>query len=322
MKLLHWTRRLAVLLALVLLSTHSAAQTGAIRIVYVFGPGGTGDVAARLIAEHMRKSLGVPVVVENKAGAGGRIAIDAVKAAAPDGNTLLLTSLGPMAILPHTESNLRYDPFKDFEPVIDVAESPLVLAVSSKVQARNIAEYVAQVKKDPAAGFFAVVPLGGLPHFLGLHFAALNGIKLSAVGYKGSSQMTQALMAGEVPATYYTPTDLVPLYKAGKVRILAVSSTKRMSILPEVPTFKEEGFNVDATTWYGMFAPAGTPSATVARLSQAITAAINDPAIRTRLIEMGLEPTGRGPAELARALRDDYNRWGPVIKASGYKVGE
>lgn len=320
MKLTHWVCRLILTAWFALLSSQSMAQTGLIRIVYVFGAGGTGDVSGRLIADHMQKSLGVPVIVENKVGAGGRIAVEAVKNAAPDGNTLLLTPLGPLAILPHTQSNVRYDPLKDFQAVAHVADSPLVLAASASVQAQNTAEYVQQVKRDPKLGFFGVAPLGGLPHFLGLQFAAVNGLDLKAVGYKGGTQMVQALLSGEMPATFFTPGDLLPLYKAGKVRMLAVSSANRTPMLPEVPTFREQGFNIEASTWYGIFAPAGTPPATVNRLSQAIKAAIADPRIQARLVEIGLEPTGTGPQEMAQVLKRDYERWGPVIKASGYKV--
>jgi tripartite-type tricarboxylate transporter receptor subunit TctC len=320
MRNLRWLCRATVALLVALLSGPLLAQTGMIRIVYTFGAGGTGDIAGRLIAEHMQKALGQPVIVENKVGAGGRIAIEAVKAAAPDGNTLLLTSLGPMAILPYTVGNLRYDPFKDFMAVAHMADSPLALAITANVPARTAAEYVAQVKADPKLGFFGVAPLGGLPHFLGLSFAAMNRIDLTAVGYRGGAQMVQAIASGEVPTIYATPGDLMPMAKAGKVRFLAVSSAGRTPMLPDVPTLKEQGFDIDASTWYGFFAPAGTPAATVARLANAIGAAIKDPAIAKRFVEMGLEPTGSGPDELAKAMRRDYDRWGPVIKASGYKV--
>jgi tripartite-type tricarboxylate transporter receptor subunit TctC len=132
--------------------------------------------------------------------------------------------------------------------------------------------------------------------------------------------MVQAVLAGEVPATYSTPADLVPLHKSGKVRILAVSATKRMGLLPEVPTFKEAGFDVQASTWLGLLAPKGTPPAAVNRIAEAVAAALKDPAIAARLHDMGMEPTGFGSHELGEAMRRDYDRWGPVIKASGYRA--
>ena len=200
-----------MLLAASVVAGPLAALSGLVRIVYTFGAGGSGDVTGRLVAEHMQKSLGVPVILENKVGASGRIAVDAVKSAAPDGNTLLLAFMGTMVILPHTVDNVRFDPFNDFVPVAHVADSPRALTVASTTQARDAKEYVAQVKSGRTAGFVGLAPLGGLPHFLGLQFAAVNGIELTVVGYKGGAQMAQAVMAGEVPATYSTPADLVAL---------------------------------------------------------------------------------------------------------------
>lgn len=320
---MNWLHRLGVLgllLSMVLGGGEAAAQAGPLRIIYVFGAGGSGDVASRMLAEHMQKTLGITVIVENKVGAGGRIAIEYVKAAVPDGNTVLVTSMGPMAVLPHTLGNLRYDPFKDFLPVAHMVDSPIALTVGPGVKARDAREYVALVRSSPKAGFFAVAPSGGLPHFLGLHFAAINGVEMNAIGYKGGAQMVLALMGGEVPASYSTPNDMIPLHKAGKLRIVAVSGAGRMRIIPEVPTFRESGYDIEASTWFGMFAPAATPAAAVSRISQAVAAAIGDPAIRNRLLEMGFEPTGSGPAELGAAMRRDHDRWAPVIKASGYRV--
>jgi len=317
-----WIARFALLLVASVMSGSLSAQGGLVRIVYTFGAGGSGDVTGRIIAEHMQKTLGTPVIMENKVGASGRIAVDAVKSAPPDGNTLLLAYMGTMVILPHTTDNVRFDPFKDFEPLAHVADSPLALTVGSTAQARDVREYVEQIKSGRTPGFFGVAPLGGLPHFLGLQFAATNGIALTVVGYKGGAQMVQAVLAGEVPATYSTPADLVPLHKAGKVRILAISAPNRMSLLPEVPTFKESGFDVQASTWLALFAPKGTPAAALNRLSAAVAVALKDPAIARRLSEMGMEPTGHGPGMLGEAMRRDFDRWGPVIKTSGYRLKE
>jgi tripartite-type tricarboxylate transporter receptor subunit TctC len=315
-----WARRVLLLVSLTLLSTSLSAQQGTIRIVYTFGPGGSGDLTGRLIAEHMRKSLGVPVILENKPGASGRIATDTVKAAPADGNTLLLAFMGTMVILPHTMDNIRFDPFKDFEPVGHIADSALVLAVNAETQARDVQEYVEKVKAGQTPGFFGVAPLGGLPHFLGLQFAEVNGIKLTAIGYKGGAQMAQAILSGEVPASYSTPADVLALHKAGKMRILAVSSSSRLPLLPEVPTFREKGIAVQASTWLGLFAPKGTPDAAMSRLSSALTSALKDPEISKRMSDMGLQPTGSGPRGLADAMKQDYDRWGPIIKASGYRI--
>jgi tripartite-type tricarboxylate transporter receptor subunit TctC len=305
------------------LSSH-AQQSGLIKIVYTFGPGGSGDAATRLIAEHMRASLGVPVIVENKVGAGGRVAIEFVKSSPADGNTLLMTSMGPMAILPYTMGNLNYNPHKDFQPVAHVVDSSIALAVATSAaptsSIKTLDEYVSWVRKTASPSMFAVAPLGGLPHFLGLQFANVNKLQMEALGYKGGAQTITALMGGEVPAAIMTPSELIPMHKAGKLRILSVSSKTRMPLLPDVPTFKEAGSNIEASTWFGIFAPAGTPSEKVSRLSNAIANAVKDPVINKRLIEMGFEPTGYGPKDLARILREDDDRWRPVIQASGYKI--
>jgi tripartite-type tricarboxylate transporter receptor subunit TctC len=305
-----------------MLAVPAFGQVQPLRIVFGFGAGGAGDISARTIADHMRTTLGRPVIVENRPGAGGRIAIDVVKSAAADGSTLLYTPMGPMALAPHVYDRLRYDPVKDFEPVAHVQESQLVLAVAATVPATSLAEYAAILKKDPKMGFFGVAPLGGLPHFLGLNFAAANGVQLTAVAYKSGAEMTQALLSGEMPATFFTPDQLIALHQSGKVRILAVSGSRRHAALPEVPTLREAGYDLEAKTWFGLFAPAGTPTAAVEQVAAAVGAAVRDPAVAKRLAELGFEPTGRGPADLARALEVDHSRWGPVIKASGFRMND
>jgi len=319
MKFFRWIQS-SLILSLACITFPVLAQTGPVKIVYGFGAGGSGDALARIVAEHLRTALGRPVIVENRVGAGGRIAIEMVKTAAPDGDTLLLTPMGPMAILPHTTGNLRYDPFKDFEPVAQLVSSPLVLAVSSTLPVKTTAEFVSAVKKDPKLGFFGVAPLGGLPHFLGLHFAALNGIELTPVPYNSGAQMRTALISGEAPATYFTPADLIPLHKEGRLRILATSGSTRIASIPEVPTLKEAGYDIDAGTWFTLFAPAGTPAARIEEIATHVTAAMNDPALKKRIVDLGFEPTGLGAKEAGLAMRRDFDRWGPTIKASGYRT--
>jgi tripartite-type tricarboxylate transporter receptor subunit TctC len=313
-------KQLFLILALALFGQYSMAQSNTLRIVYTFGPGGSGDISGRLIGNHIQKTLGIPVIVENKVGAGGSIAADTVKSAKPDGNTVLLAFMGTMVILPHTMDSLRFDPFKDFEPISIIANSPLALTVSSTTQATNLKDYVAKIKSGAVPKFFGVTPLGGLPHFLGLKFAASSGVELTAVGYKGGAQMVQALVSGEIPATYSTPADLIAMHKADKVKILAISAPKRLPFLADVPTFKEQGFDVEANTWLGLFAPKGTPSEIVARIANAVADALKDPTISQRMSEMSMDPSGLGPKGLADVMRLDYDRWGPVIKASGYRV--
>jgi len=259
--------------------------------------------------------------VENKAGAGGRIGNEVVKAAVPDGNTLLMTPVATMSIFPHSYAGqLRYDPFKDFMPVAHLSNFQLGLAVNAQVPAKTLAEYVALVKADPAKyGFYASAAAGSLPHFFGVMFGKSAGISLTHVPYKGTAPAMQALASGEVVALSTVVADIKSVMDAGKARLLAVAGEKRDATLPDVPTFRELGHDLVAQPWYALFAPAGTAPAAIERLSKAAIAAVQDPAIHKRLVEMNLEPTGYGPERLGQVMRDDYERWGPVIRASGFK---
>lgn len=298
-----------------------AQQANTLRIVVGYPAGATSDALTRVVAEQMAKTLRQPVIVENKAGAGGRIGNEVVKAAAPDGSTLLMTPVATMSIFPHSYAGqLRYDPLKDFVPVAHLSNFQLGLAVNAQVPAKTLAEYVALVKSDPAKyGFYASAAAGSLPHFFGVMFGKSAGIDLTHVPYKGTAPAMQALAAGEVVALSTVVADIRSVMDAGKARLLAVAGEKRDATLPDVPTFRELGYDLVAQPWYAMFAPTGTPQAAIERLSQAAIAAVQDPATHKRLLEMNLEPTGYGPERLGRIVRDDYERWGPVIRASGFK---
>lgn len=307
---------------LALMAAAAGAQPGAIRIVVGYPAGATSDALTRIVAEQMSKTLQQTVIVENKAGAGGRIGNETVKAAPADGTTLLMTPVATMSIFPHSYAGqLRYDPFKDFVPVAHLSNFQLGLAVNAQVPVKSLAEYVAFVKSEPAGnGFYASAAAGSLPHFFGVMFARSAGIQLTHVPYKGTAPAMQALAAGEVVALSTVVADIKSIVHAGKARLLAVAGEKRDPALPEVPTFRELGYtDLVAQPWYALFAPAGTPSAAIERLSNAAIAAVQDPATHKRLLEMGLEPTGWGPDRLARIMKDDYERWGPVIRASGFK---
>lgn len=299
----------------------AAQDGGTIRIVVGYPAGATSDSLARVLAEHLQRTLKQTVIVENKVGAGGRIANELVKAAPADGSTLLMTPVATMAIFPHAYAGqLRYDPFKDFVPVSHLSNFQLGLGVASAVPAKTLKEYVAWVKADPKAnGYYASAAAGSIPHFFGVMFAKTAGIELTHVPYKGTAAAMTAIGGGEVGAISTVAADIRALVTAGKARLLAVAGEQRDTTFPDVPTFREQGFDLVAKPWYGLFAPAGTPAATVDRLSKAAVAAINDPALRKRLVDMGLEPTGQGPDKLAAALKEDYERWGPPIKASGFK---
>ncbi len=296
-------------------------KAGPVRIVVPFLPGAGNDLLGRLTAEHLTPRLGQSVIVENKAGAGGRIANELVKAAPADGSTLLMTPVATMAIFPHSYAGqLRYDPQKDFAPVAHLSNFQVGLGIASTVPAKTLPEYVAWVKADPGKnGFYASAAPGSIPHFFGVMFAKSAGLTLTHVPYKGTAAAMTAVGSGEVSAISTVAADIRALVAGGKARLLAVAGEQRDAGFPDVPTFRELGYDLVARPWYALFAPAGTPPASVERLAKAAQAAIADPALNKRLVEMGLEPTGYGAERLGTILKEDLERWGPPIRASGFK---
>jgi tripartite-type tricarboxylate transporter receptor subunit TctC len=291
-----------------------------LKLVLGFPPGASSDTLTRLIADKMRVSLGRTVVVENKPGAVGIVANLAVKSAPPDGNTLLMTPLAPMVAFPHSYSKLDYDPFKDYVPVAELCAFYLAMGVGSAVPAKTLAEYAALVRTGGTYANFASAAAGSLPHFFGLMFAKAAGVQLTHVPYKGTANVMQAMMSGEIPAAVLTVADWGTLQQSGKGRMLAVSSPQRLAQYPDVPTFKESGYAIEGSAWYGLFAPAGTPQPIVDKLAAAAVDAVRQPDVRQKLEPLGLDVTGLGSTDMAKILRDDYDRWGPVIRASGFKA--
>jgi len=314
------SRRAVMTGTAVLASARTVRAEEPLKIVLGFPPGASSDTLTRLIADKMRVSLGRTVVVENKPGAVGIVANLAVKSAPPDGNTLLMTPLAPMVAFPHSYAKLDYDPFKDYVPVAELCAFYLALGVGSAVPARTLAEYAALVKTGGAYANFASAAAGSLPHFFGLMFAKAAGVQLTHVPYKGTANVMQAMMSGEIPAAVLAVADWGTLQQSGKGRMLAVSSPQRLAQYPDVPTFKESGYAIEGSAWYGLFAPAGTPQPIVDRLAAAAVEAVRQPDVRQKLEPLGLDVTGLGPAEMARTLRTDYDNWGPVIRASGFKA--
>ena len=313
---------LRLILAIALLATTGAsiAQDKTLRIVLGYPPGASSDTLSRLLADRMRPLLGQAVIVENKPGGGGIVGNESVKAAPPDGSTILLTPVATMAAFPHSHgASLRYDPFKDFEPVAHLTNFQLSLVLNAELPARNVAEYIALVRKDPKMGDYASAAAGSLPHYFGVLFAKSAGIEMTHIPYKGTGPALQALAGGEVKAAMFVLSDALTLVRSGKARVVAVSGGIRSALAPEVPTFKELGYAIEGNGWYALFAPAKTPRETIERYAKAAIDVIRSPDMKQRLEQMGLEPTGLGPVELAAILKSDYDKWGPVIRASGFK---
>ena len=309
----------ALLISAFLRAAPAAAQDRTLKILVGFPAGAGLDTMTRLVADKMRVSLGQPVVVENRPGAAGQIAMSAVKAAPPDGLTLVMTPLVTVVTAPHVFAKLPYDAFADFTPVAHTANFLFAFTAGPTVPANSLAEFVGLVKKDVKYGNYASAGTGSLPHFFSLLFADTAGIKMNHIGYKGTAPALTDLLGGQISAFVGTVSDVAAQHKAGKVRVLATTGARRAKELPDTPTFRELGFNIEGNGWYAAYAPAKTPKETVDRLANAMVEAIRSPDVRDKLEALGMEPTGLGPAELGRIHKTDYDKWGPVIKASGFK---
>ncbi len=289
-----------------------------IRIIFPYAAGGSGDTLARLIADKLQDGLHRPVIVEDRTGAAGRIGVMDVKNAAPDGNTLLLTPIATMSIYPNVYAKLDYDPIRDFAAIAQLGTFDLGIAVGPQVPAKTLQELIAWAKANPTEANFATPGAGSLPHFLGILFSRKAGIDLRAVPYRGSAAGLADVMAGHIAMIVTTTSDLVQMHKAGRIRILATSDKARSPFLPDVPTFREAGYDIVGTGWYGMLAPAKTPPDVIAKLNTLIVAAVRSPDIKDKMTAFGLVPTGTSAAEFAAIVKADKDFWGPPIKASGF----
>ena len=310
----------AALISAALLAAPVAAQDRPIRIVVGFPPGGTTDLLARLVAERIREPLGQPVIVENKPGAVAAIAAEAVKNSAPDGATLLLSVVGAMTVAPNARKSNLFDTLKDFAPVSLVANSHLALAVGAGLPLKNLAEYVAWAKQNPGKAFYATSGAGTLPHMLGLLFAKEAGIELTHVAYKGTSAYINELIGGQVPSAFDAMGDLSEQHKAGRIRIIASAGAARSRAMPEIATFREQGYGIEGAAWFGLFAPAATPRPVVERISQAVAKLLQQPEVAARIAGLNMEPVGSTPEEFQRVVQADWVKWGAVVKASGFTI--
>jgi len=294
------------------------AQSGAIRIIFPYAAGGSGDATARLLADKLQTSLGQTVLVENRTGGAGRIGVNAVKNAAADGSTLLFTPFAAVTIYPFAYRSLDYDPFTDLAPITQVCTFDFALAVRSDFPAKTPQELVSWLKANPDKAQYGSPGAGALPHFFGLLFGRAAGVEMTHIAYKGTAPALSDLLGGQIPMVSSTVSDFLELHRAGKIRVIATSGEERTTDLPDVPTFKESGIDIVGSGWYGMFAPARTPPDVVARLNTALVAALAQPDLKARISSFGLKPTGTSPAQLAAIQRADADKWGAIVKASGF----
>ena len=292
-----------------------------IKLVVPFAPGGASDLTGRTLAQKMGDLMGQPVVVENKPGANGAIGTELVSKAAPDGYTILLTDRGSLTVNPALYAKLPYDPVKDFSYIGIATDGPYVLVVNPKLNVNSLAEFVALAKAKPATLYYSSFGIGSMAQ---LNLEALNqkmGIDLTHVPYKGASPAAQAVVAGEVSVTISAVPAVQGFIKDGRLRALAVGSDKRFAVLPDVPTMAEAGAASDILlpTYFALLAPPKTPPAIIAKLNEAMKAALADPAVAERLATAGLVSVGSTPEAMAASIRQDLPRFAALVKSIGIK---
>lgn len=299
----------------VVLPSAASAQGKTTRIVVSFPPGGPVDFVARSLAEQLGKELGQTVIVDNKAGANGAIGAGDVIRSAPDGGTLWFTSVGAVAINPSLYEKLSYDPLRDLAPVALVVNNVELLVVNPANPAKDAAEFIANSKKRKNPAPMASSGIGSIPHFAIEQLADSSGASLMHVPYKGAAPAITDLMGGQVDGFFGDIPGLIGHVRVGKLKAIGLASTRRHPALPDVKTLAEQGIaNVDTNNWYALFAPVKTPAATVQALSEAVRRALNNPALKARLLDSGAEPAPSTPAELATLLKHDTEKWAKLIR--------
>jgi tripartite-type tricarboxylate transporter receptor subunit TctC len=320
MKRRQFATRLAAFAATVVAAPAVFAQERTTKIVVGFPPGGSADVIARLLAEKLRVSLNQNVIVDNKPGAGGRVALNEVKRAAPDGQTLILSPSGALVIQPWLYSNLGYDPIKDFTAISRVSTFDFAVTAGPGAPSGDLKAVLAWMKANPTKANYATSGAGTVPHFAGQLLGQATGVPLTHVAYRGGAPAAQDLIGGQVPLMVDTASETIEHHKAGKVRILAVTGEERTKALPEVPTLKEQGINMTADAFFGLYGPAGMPADVVARIDRAVAEALRSPEVQEKIYSFGLVPNHAGSAELASTQAAHLKRWEAPIKASGFKA--
>ena len=297
------------------------AQTGhpVSRMLVGFGPGGAIDVIARMLIEGM-KGTSPSFIVDNRPGAGGRLALGALKSSPADGTAMILTPASTFAVFPHVYKTLGYDAFKDFVPVTTVCSFPFLITVGPMVPAdvRTLADFVKWCRANPRQATYGTAAAGSMLHFTGVLLAKAGGFEFVHLPYGGPNGI-QDLLGGRIAATIYPIATALPHVQSAAIRALATTGPQRSPSLPEVPTVREAGYPaLEALEWFGVFVPANTPAETVARLNGAIRAVVSTDAFKAGLAKLSINPTGESPEEFARLVKSDFDRWGPIVQASGF----
>jgi tripartite-type tricarboxylate transporter receptor subunit TctC len=291
-----------------------------VQVIVGFPAGGGTDVIARILAERLRGAYAPAVIVENKPGAAARISVEYVKNAEPDGSVMLFTPDFPITVYPHSFRTLSYDPLRDLIAVAPTTKSALTYIIGPMVppDVKTLADFVAWCKANPDKAIYATTSAGGTPHFVGVMLAKAAGVNMTPVHYRGGAPALQDVIGGHIPAGVNPVSESLPFSRSGAVRVLAVTGSERSPFLPNVPTMRESGYDVVINSWLGVFVPAKTPADVVNALSAALHDAIKSKEMLDSLAKVGNEPTFQTPAEFAATVRADLDRWGPVVKESGF----
>jgi tripartite-type tricarboxylate transporter receptor subunit TctC len=317
-------RQLSFAVFALTLADHACAQSAypnkPIRIVIPYPPGGGTDIVIRAVSGRLSERLGQPVIVDNRGGATGTIGSESVAHASPDGYTLLAHTNAGITILPHLNKKLPYDPIKDFAPVTMAASSPYLMVVNPKVAATSVAQFIALAKAKPGELNYASSGNGASTHLAGLLFCQMTGVNMVHIPYKGSGPATTELLAGQVQMRFSSIPPVLQHVRSGRLRALAVTSTKRFALVPDVPAVAETVPGFEVLSWYGVFAPASTPAAIVKKLNADFAAALNSPDVKALLATDGSEVVASSPEYFGKVIKAEYARWAPVVKESGAKI--
>jgi tripartite-type tricarboxylate transporter receptor subunit TctC len=312
----------ATLAGLAGFSTAAQAQGDkTVRILVGFPPGGSIDIVARLLADKLREDLKANVIVENRAGAGGRIAVELLKSAPADGSTLMITPVVVPVLAPLVFSKLNYNAATDFAPMGHVCNFGFALTVPTALPVKNVAELVTWLKANPQKANFGSPAAGSLPHFFGEMLSREANAELVHVPFAGGAALLGALVGNQVSAGVDVVLETLEAHKSGKVRVIGTSGDQRSSVLPEVPTLKEQGYpNMVAQGWFAMYAPAKTPPAMIDAVNRALNKALKQPDVLERFAKLGLDAGGGSAADLTALERSSTARWAPVVKATGFRA--
>jgi tripartite-type tricarboxylate transporter receptor subunit TctC len=316
--------RLAFALVLTIIFAAAVAQpypARGIRLIVDTSPGGLTDLLARLTAEALNARVAQPVVVENKPGASGNVATDLLIRSPADGYTLMVAAAGNLAVKPFLERSVPFDPLTDLAAVINVADAAHIFVVPASMEAKDLAQFIAHARANPGKVYYGSAGIGSPPHLSLELFGRLAGVKLMHVPYKGIGNALPDMLAGRLQAMSISLGSALPYLRTGQIRPLAAAAKERLAGLPDVPTSAQAGLpGWEMSAWFAVFAPKGTPPEVIRLLNQRLQAALDDPKLRQRLLELGAEPGGGSPESTSERLRADHRLWGQVIREAGIKL--